>query len=298
MKLEKILNYIKCPYCNNQKLLLRTKKELICEKCKKTFKVINDIPILMNEDYLGTQEKNQIEWFEKHYSKFSKEEYCLENWRLSMLKRIFSTVNKEKVKAYLDIGCGATGYTTIEGAKRNKWLSFGADISIEAMLRAKNLAKKQGVEDLTGFVVCSAESLPFKDATFDFVSAISLLEHLENDEKVIKEVSGILEKKGSFYVCVPNTYWRMWLFLWPIYFYFDRKIGHKRHYSVEDLTKKMKKDGFEIEKVFYNGHLIKLAQLALEKLGRVNDKTWWKLEEKDINTNPISLQLNALYRKK
>jgi len=297
MKLNKIISFLKCPNCHNFDLILR-EDSLRCLECKTNFSVIEGVPILINEENFNEQESKQKFWFEEHYSRFPKEEYHLENWRLSMVERIFFAVKKGAVKTYLDIGCGATGYTTIEGAKRNKWLSFGADISIEAMLRAKNLAKKQGVEDLTGFVVCSAENLPFKPGLFDYISAISLLEHLENDEQVIKSVSKIVKTDGHFYVCVPNTYRRMWPFLWPIYFYLDKKIGHKRHYSIENLDQKMQKVDFVRQDFFYNGHLIKLAQLALDKLGRVNDKTWWKLEEKDINTNPISLQLNALYRKK
>ncbi|MBU1127075.1 methyltransferase domain-containing protein [Patescibacteria group bacterium] len=298
MKLKKILDYLKCPHCNNQKLLLKAKKELICGKCKKTFKVINGVPILIDKEHLGAQEKNQIEWFEDHYSKFSKEEYCLENWRLSMVERIFSAVKKGTVKTYLDIGCGATGYTAIEGAKRNKWLSFGIDISTEAMLRAKNLAKKQEVEDKTAFVVCSAENLPFKPEVFDYVSAVSLLEHLEKDTEAIKSISQIIRKKGWLYVCVPNTYKKMWPFLWPVYRYIDYKIGHKRHYSIEDLGKKTRAAGFRKINVFYNAHLIKLGQIILEKMRLIDDKNWWKLERKDINTGQTGIQLNAIFEKR
>jgi len=296
MKVGKLLPFLKCPYCGNIKLISK-KDSLLCPECKTNFSVVEGIPILIKEENFNEQENKQKVWFEEHYSKFSREKYQLENWRLSMIERIFSSVKKSAVKTYLDIGCGATGYTVIEAAKRNRWLSFGADISLEAMLRAKNLAKKQGVEDLTGFVVCSAESLPFKEATFDFVSAISLLEHLENDEKVIEEISGILKKKGSFYVCVPNTYWRMWPFLWPIYLYFDIQIGHKRHYSIEELRKKMAKDDFKLKDFFYNAHLKKLLQIILDKFKILDEKNWWQIERQDIGKNPMGIQLNAIFIK-
>jgi len=295
MKLNKLLPFLKCPYCCNIPLILKN-DFLLCPECKTNFSVVEGVPVLIKEDNFNEQENKQKVWFEEHYSKFSREEYQLENWRLSMIERIFSAVKKNAIKTYLDIGCGATGYTAIEAAKRNKWLSFGADISLEAILRAKNLAKKQGVEDLTGFVVCSAENLPFKEATFDFVSAISLLEHLENDEKVIKEISGILKKKGSFYVCVPNTYWRMWPFLWPIYKYLDYKIGHKRHYSIEGLTNKMP-HYLKLKKVYYNAHLIKLLQLILGKFHLIDDKQWWIMERKDVNSDFMGIQLNSIYQK-
>lgn len=298
MNINKILEFIKCPYCANENLALEN-DNLTCESCQKVFQIIDGVPILMKKESLCGQEKEQAVWFDKHYSRFSKEEYKLQNWRLSMLNRIFQTPFKSKVKTYLDIGCGATGYTIIEAAKRNNWLSFGVDISIEAMLKAKNLAKNQGVDNITSFLVCSAESLPFRPNSIDYISAISSLEHLENDEKTIKSLYTILKANGYLYICVPNTYKRMWPFLWPIYLYLDYKIGHKRHYAIETLNKKMKKnDNFVVERVFYNGHLIKLCQIIFEKLGLIDDAKWWLMEEKDINESYAGLQLNAIYRKK
>ena len=102
-----------------------------------------------------------------------------------MLKRIFNHPFKKNIKTYLDIGCSATGYTTIEAAKRNNWLSFGIDISLEAVLKAKALSKKEKVDNKTIFIVCSAEHLPFKNNLFDYISAVSILEHLSNDKKLI-----------------------------------------------------------------------------------------------------------------
>jgi len=300
MKVEKILDYIECPYCPSKKLSLKAKKELVCENCKSDFDVIEGVPILMRRDHLGVQEKDQKEWFEDHYSQFSSKKYELENWRLSILKRVFETDFNKRVKTYLDIGCGATGYTAIEAAKRNNWLSFGIDISLEAMLKAKNLARKQGVEEKTGFLVCSAENLPFRSNLFDYVSALSVLEHLENDKQVINGVSKIVKKGGHFYICVPNTYKRMWPFLWPIYLWTDRKLGHLRHYSEEGLAGIFRKEGFLKEKVVYNGHLIKFIQIFLNKLLGKNfsDSLWWKMEELDVkNSSKRGVQLNIFFKK-
>lgn len=297
MKINKFLKYLVCPYCQRA-LFLKDKNFLICKFCRADYKIVKGIPILMKQEHLNSQEKNQQAWFEKHYggAKFSKEKYFLEKWRESMLQRIFNVSFKNNVKTYLDIGCGATGYTVIEAARRNNWISFGVDISLEAMLKAKTLAQKNKVSNKTVFIVCSAEQSPFKSNFFDYVSAVSLLEHIENDEKVINAVARIVRKWGFLYFCIPNTYRRMWPFLWPIYKYIDHKIGHKRHYSIEDLTGKMS-PMFKLRKVFYNAHIMKLLQLFLEKLCLINDKQWWEIEERDINNDCKGLQLNAFYQK-
>lgn len=297
MNIGSILKFIICPSCEGR-LQLKGSSSLICQKCKNVFSVVEGIPILINSKKFNNQERKQQKWFEKHYKGFSKEKYSLENWRESMIKRIFEVDFKNEVKTYLDIGCGATGYTVIEAAKRNNWLSFGVDISLEAMLRANIFAKKEGVEGKTAFIVCSAEHLPFKKNTFNYISAISLLEHIENDMVTMQKISQILTNLGYLYICVPNTYKKMWSFLRPIYRYIDYSMGHKRHYSLEELTTKLNKTNiFRLEKVLYNAHLIKLIQLALEKLSLINDEQWWFLEKKDINTGFMGIQLNAIYQK-
>lgn len=296
MTIKKITQFLSCPYCPDQKLILRGKK-LFCLKCHLSFDIIDGVPILLKESNLGIQEKKQRKFFDRHYSSFSKDTYQLKNWQQSMLKRIFENNFKDKVKTYLDIGCGATGYTVIEAAKRNNWLSLGIDISLEAVIKAKALAKKQGVEEKTAFLVASGEGLPFKSNLFDYTTALSVLEHLKDDTKAIREAFRVLKKAGHFYVCLPNAFKEIPLFLRPIIFYIDYRIGHQRHYSVKDLKRKLKKTGFELERFFYNGHWLKLVQIILEKPHLISHKNWWQIEKKDINQKLSGLHLNAIFKK-
>lgn len=295
MNSKNILSLIVCPYCENHDLILKNER-IFCRKCKTVYEIIQGVPVLLKQTKLNKQEYSQKKWFENHYSKFSKSLYKLENWRLSMLKRIFASVSTKNIRTYLDIGCGATGYTVIEAARQNNWTAIGVDISLEAMIRAKMLADQQKQGNKTAFIVCSAEHLPFKKELFDYVSAISLLEHLENDEQVIRNVQKIIKTNGYLYVCVPNTYKKMWFFLRPVYFFIDKNIGHLRHYAVEDLNQLMK--GFKNIKCLYNAHLLKLVQLLLDKCKLIDDKNWWKIENNDLNQNPSGIQLNAFYQKK
>ncbi|MFH1744573.1 MAG: methyltransferase domain-containing protein [bacterium] len=297
MKIDRLVEYLQCPYCKNPNLIIQDNK-IICVSCNVKYDIIENIPILVDKEKLNKQEQKQAIWFDKHYSKFSQDKYSLEKWRQSMLKRIFEQDYKESVHTYLDIGCGSSGYTVIEGAKRNNWISFGSDISLEAMIRANNLSKEEGVFDKTAFVVCVAENLPFKKNIFDYISAISVLEHLEYDCKAIENIFYSLKSGGYIYICVPNTYLRMWPFLWPIYYYTDLKIGHKRHYSIEKLDNYfISKNKCKKNKVFYNGHLIKFCQLVFKKCKLIDDDKWWKMEKEDINANKMGVQLNVIYQK-
>ena len=297
MEINNLLKFLACPSCTNPFLELINSKKISCPKCFQTYPIIKGIPVLINKKTLDSQEKKQTIWFDKHYSQFQNK-YRLENWRVSMINRIFKQKFSKNIKTYLDIGCGATGYTTIEAAKQNNWLSFGIDISLKAMIKAQSFAKSQKVEDKTAFIVSSAQNLPFKKNTFDYISAISLLEHLDDDQKTIVQIKNILKKEKFLYICVPNTYFKMWPFIWPFYYYNDLKIGHKRHYSIKNLNKILKSSNFKSINYFYNGHLIKFIQLFLEKTKIISNKLWWKIEKLDINHCSTGVQLNAIYQKK
>ncbi|MFA6047629.1 MAG: radical SAM protein [Parcubacteria group bacterium] len=298
MKIDQLIKYLQCPYCQDPNLVIDNDK-IVCVSCDTKYDIIENIPVLIDKEKLNKQEREQTVWFDNHYSEFSKVEYKIERWRQSMLKRVLDQEYKNKIQNYLDIGCGATGYTVIESAKRNGWISFGTDISVEAMVRAKNLAEKQGVSEKTAFVVCAAENMPFKKNIFDYISAISVLEHLKYDNKAIKNIIYALKPGGYIYICVPNSYRRMWPFLWPVYYYNDLKIGHERHYSIDQLDNYfVDKYKCRKNKTFYNGHLIKFYQLGREKLKLIGDKKWWEIERKDISSDNSGVQLNAIYQKK
>ena len=87
MELKQIISFLICPYCHKGKLRLKTK--IFCSSCKRSYEIVNGIPIMINKRLLNKQEKNQQKIFNTHYSYFSEEKLKLKNLRLRMLKRIF-----------------------------------------------------------------------------------------------------------------------------------------------------------------------------------------------------------------
>lgn len=80
---------------------------------------------------------------------------------------------------------------------RSKKIDVSVDINKEAVMRGKtcNLYKK--------LIVADARKLPFRKSTFNTVVSNSTLEHINNNEKVVKEVVRVLKSGGVFYFCVP-----------------------------------------------------------------------------------------------
>lgn len=93
----------------------------------------------------------------------------------------------------LDVGCGDGLFLKMLGDKGV--MAEGLDPSPVALERAKN----EGVKVTTGNL---DSKLPFPDRSFDYVSALDVLEHLYNPEQLIFEMKRVARK--SVIISVPN----------------------------------------------------------------------------------------------
>jgi len=80
-----------------------------------------------------------------------------------------------------------------------------------------------------GGMAVSGEStdLPFSDGKFELVCAFDVLEHSEDDRRVLGEVSRVLKEDGYFVFSVP-VHARFWT-------KFDEFVGHVRRYDPAEL---------------------------------------------------------------
>ena len=296
MKIEKYINILACPSCQHQTLKLKN-KQLYCPKCHTVYPIKKDIPFLLPNGLLDKQENNQLETFNKHYKK--QQTIGLEQlWRQSMIKRIFNHQFIKKIHSYLDIGCGSNAYTVFSALKNKQLdMAVGIDISAEAIKIATQKSIQNKTSQKTIFIIASAQHLPFKKNTFDYISAISVLEHLKDQDLCLSSINHILKQDKYFFMVVPNSYRLLPHWLRPIKKYFDDKIGHLRSYSKQDINKLSRKHDFVIKKIFYNGHLLKIFQIMASRFNIINQKIWWYLEEKDINLKNNGAQLNVMLKK-
>lgn len=133
----------------------------------------------------------------------------------------------------LDVGCGT-------GANLQMLSEFGAaegvDVSTEALdfCRARGLAKvKQG----------AAEHLPFADESFDLVTGLDVVEHLDDDIGGLREMRRVLRADGRAVLFVPA-----FMFLWGVQ---DDISHHRRRYTLPELKQKLGEAGFTLERASY-----------------------------------------------
>ena len=76
---------------------------------------------------------------------------------------------------------------------------------------------------------------------YDNIVSINVLEHIENDTKILKELSKILKPRGKLILYLPHS-----MILWTK---LDSLVDHHRRYTKKDLFEKLKKSNFEIDKL-------------------------------------------------
>jgi SAM-dependent methyltransferase len=151
---------------------------------------------------------------------------CRRGLVLWMLRRYFPAARR-----VLDMGCG-TGFV-LEGLRDTdpSLVLAGCDARIETLAIAR--------QALPGVFLCAAdvEALPF-DAQFDLVTALDVLEHIDDDAGALAALRRVIRPGGGLILTVPQHPW-----LWSEVDDFSR---HRRRYVRADLESKAKAAGFDI----------------------------------------------------
>jgi SAM-dependent methyltransferase len=135
------------------------------------------------------------------------------------------------ISPVLDLGCG-TGHLTVELASRGCRL-VALDLAPESLLRLHGIiARHDDLPDIKP-VGGNGLSLPFRDAVFGTLICNSVLEHIEDDRKVVSEMARVLRDHGTVLITVPNRGCRFgdqwaffWRLLWRMPIFFKRMIGN------------------------------------------------------------------------
>ena len=93
----------------------------------------------------------------------------------------------------LDVGCGA-GFLSNSLASTGSAVT-GLDLSTDSLRVAREHDATRSVEYIAG----DAYRLPFEDASFDAVTAMDFLEHIDRPAEFIREVSRVLRPGGRFF---------------------------------------------------------------------------------------------------
>ena len=123
-------------------------------------------------------------------------------------KRLIKAIEAKKGNITLDVGTG-TALVAIEIAKRTGGKVVAIDLTPEMLEVAKSNIQKAGLSGKIELKCCSAEKLPFADASFDLVTSALAIHHMQVT-KVLSEMVRVLKKGGRLVIADlgANPFWR------------------------------------------------------------------------------------------
>lgn len=133
----------------------------------------------------------------------------------------------------LDIGCGT-------GATMDHLRRFGTVQGIDLFDLPLRYSRRRGHER----VLCaSAIELPFVSDSFDLITALDVIEHLDDDVGGLREIRRTLKPGAPALLFVPA-----FQMLWGPN---DVQSGHQRRYRLPQLRAAVKASGLQLEKISY-----------------------------------------------
>ena len=136
-------------------------------------------------------------------------------WRASTLGAITESLERDLVmdlvgplpgKSVLDVGCG-DGTLGAEFTRKRASLVVGCDP--DPRMIAKAAAQKTATENAASYLLGRAEHLPFRDRSFDVVTAVTVLCFVEDKSAAIKEMARALRPGGRLVIAGLGR-WSAW----------------------------------------------------------------------------------------
>lgn len=156
-------------------------------------------------------------------------------WFRARNRLVVSTVARHfpGARSLLEIGCG-TGFV-LEALHT----AFPSMRLVGSELYEEGLAVARRRLPEVELVRLDARELPYRDE-FDVAGAFDVLEHLEEDERVLGELRGAVRPGGGVVLLVPQ-HPRLWSAM-------DDVAHHVRRYTRRELVGKVRAAGFEVER--------------------------------------------------
>ncbi len=174
----------------------------------------------------------------------------------------------------LDVGCGT-------GGNLEMLAKFGAAEGVDVSDDALEFCKSKGLTVHKGL----AESLPFADESFDVVTALDVIEHLDDDVVGLKEMNRVLKTGGKTLIFVPAFMW-----LWGVQ---DDVSNHRIRYTKKQIVERLEKTGFEIERSTYANITFFapiLAGRTLMKIAGIKPES-----ENNVNVSALNVVLGKFF---
>ncbi|OGD86518.1 hypothetical protein A2164_03335, partial [Candidatus Curtissbacteria bacterium RBG_13_35_7] len=161
----------------------------------------------------------------------------------------------------LDIGC-ADGTTTSQIQK------FYPSLKITAIdYYQKTIKYAKATNPKINFLVADAHKLPFKNKSFDTVTTIEVLEHLDNPKRSLLEIHRVLKNKGQLIVAQDSDS-LLFRSIWWFWTKWKGSVWNGSHincYNPKKLIGLIKRTGFKVKESRYTNFKMEIFIKAQKK---------------------------------
>lgn len=181
-------------------------------------------------------------------------------------------------------------------SKNDRILDFGSGIGTFAKRLSKDGLLIECMEPdemqfqqlLNSGLKTSRNILDVEDSIFDSIYSFNVLEHIKEDSKTLAILRRKLKRSGRLLIYVPA--------MQILFSSMDKKVGHYRRYSLNELKRIVSDNGFKIIEIRYIDSIGFLATLIYKLIGR---------KDGGINKNsliiydrfvfPVSIMLDKIF---
>lgn len=158
-------------------------------------------------------------------------------------KWIFDNLKDFLGKSILEIGSGIGNITAYIAEYTDAQLVLTEILDEFLVVLKKRYVLKNNIKIFKCNVLDEEFVKLVSDFNIDTVLCINVLEHIEDDLKVLHQIKRIIKKEGHIIVLVPafNFLYSRW----------DSVIGHYKRYTKQEILKLLNLAGFRIKKAYY-----------------------------------------------
>ena len=167
----------------------------------------------------------------------------------SLVEQICSNIDAAN-PLILDVGCGT-------GANLKMLARFGRAEGVDISQQAVSFCRERGLECVK---LGAVEQLPYENESFDLVTALDVIEHLDDDVAGLREIHRVLRPGGFVLIFVPA-----FMFLWGVQ---DDVSNHRRRYTLTSMLNAIRAAGFSVEQASYANVSFFFPVLAVRTLMR------------------------------
>lgn len=178
------------------------------------------------------------------------------------IKRRLSQISCQK--SLLDLGCGGGTLSLFMGAQGFKVV--GIDISQTSIKMAKKSASILKLNESVKFLVGDITKIAI-NKEYSFILCLEVLEHVQDDKKLLNKLFGLLSKGGLLIISVPMK--TAPLMKLKIGKEFENKVGHLRRYTDNELVLLLKEIGFVPQKIIKTEGILRNSLFVIPILGNL-----------------------------